>query len=109
MAVTYVWQLGPLNVKLAEDGLTQVVYNVHWRLVGTDGEYSASAYGTAGISAPTSNDFTPYDQLTEEQVRAWVIEALGIDQVAAYEANIVRQIEAQKTPVDAALQPPWSN
>jgi hypothetical protein len=108
MAAAYTWQLGPLDVKLAEDGLTNVVYNVHWRLVGTDGNYSASVYGTAGVPAPT-DEFTPYDQLTEAQVQEWVVEALGTEQVAAYEANIAGQIELQKNPVDASLQPPWSN
>lgn len=107
MAVTYVWQLGPLDVKLAEDGLTNVVFNVHWRLVGTDGDYSASVYGSAGVPAPTGQ-FTPYDQLTKAQVQGWVIDALGTEQVAAYEANIAGQIEAQKNPTDAALPAPWA-
>ncbi len=109
MAVTYVWQLGPLDVKLAEDGMTNVVYNVNWRLVGTDGDYSANVYGTAGVPTPASGNFTPYDELTEAQVQQWVVEALGTEQVAAYEANIAGQIELQKNPVDASLQPPWSN
>lgn len=107
MAVTYVWQLGPLDVKLAEDGMTNVVYNVNWRLVGTDGDYSASVYGSVGVPAPTG-EFTPYDQLTEEQVQGWVVEALGVDQVVAYEANIAGQIEAQKNPTDASLPAPWA-
>jgi len=109
MAVTYVWHFGPLDVKLAEDGLTNVVYNVNWRLIGTDGVYSASVYGSVGVPAPASGAFTPYDQLTETQVRLWVFEALGIEQVTAYEASIAGQIEAQKNPTDASLQPPWSN
>ena len=109
MAVTYVWALGPLDVKLAEDGLTNVVYNVNWRLIGTDGEYSADVYGSCGVPAPAPDAFTPYDQLTEAQVQGWVETALGDEQVAAYKDSIARNIELQKNPVDASLQPPWSN
>ena len=107
--VNYVWALGPLDVKLAEDGLTNVVYNVNWRLIGTDGDYSASVYGSCGVPAPTPDAFTPYDQLTEAQVQSWVEEALGAEQVAAYKDSIAGQIERQKNPVDASLQPPWQN
>lgn len=109
MAVTYVWALGPLDVKLAEDGLTNVVYNVNWRLIGTDGAYSADVYGSCGVPAPAPDAFTPYDQLTEAQVQGWVETALGDEQVAAYKDSIARNIELQKNPVDASLQPPWSN
>lgn len=109
MAITYVWKIGPLNVKLAEDGLTNVVYNVNWRLVGTDGNYSADVYGTAGVPAPSADAFTPYAQLTDAQVQQWVVDYLGIEQVTAYEANIAWQIELQKNPVDASFQPPWLN
>lgn len=109
MAVIYTWMFNPLDVKLAEDGLTNVVYNVNWRLVGTDGPYSASVYGAVGVPAPSSEDFTPYDQLTETQVRLWVFEALGIEQVTAYEQGIANQIALQQNPVDASLPPPWSN
>lgn len=105
--VTYTWVLGPLDVKLAEDGHTNVVYNVNWRLVGTDGDYRANVYGSCNVPAPTDS-FTPYDQLTEAQVQGWVVAALGDEQVAQYEANIAGQIELQKNPVDATLPPPWA-
>jgi hypothetical protein len=109
MAVTYTWVFNPLDVKLSEDGMTNVVYNVNWRLIGTDGTYSDDVYGSVGVPAPSSAAFTPYDQLTEDQVRMWVLEALGVDQVLAYEQSIAAQIVLQQKPVDASLPPPWSN
>lgn len=106
--VSYVWEFGPLDVKLSEDGLTNVVYNVNWRLIGTDGDYSARVYGSCGVPAPAPDAFTPYDQLTEAQVQFWVETALGAEQVTAYKDGIAAQIERQKHPIDASLQPPWS-
>ena len=109
MAVTYTWTFNPLDVKLSDDGMTNVVYNVNWRLVGTDGAYSASMYGSVGVPAPSPAAFTPYDQLTEDMVQGWVVDALGTEQVALYEQGIANQIALQQNPVDASLPPPWSN
>lgn len=102
----YTWNIGPLDVKLFENGLTNAVYGVNWRLIGTDGEYSASVYGYVGVPAP-DGDFTPYDELTKAQVQGWVEEALGAEQVAQYKANIADQIELQKNPVYATIPSPW--
>lgn len=107
--VNYAWVFNPLDVKLAEDGLTNVVYNVNWRLTGTDGDFSSSVYGSCAVPAPSPDKFTPYDQLTEAQVQSWVEEALGAEQVILYKSAIAQNIELQKNPVDASLQPPWSN
>lgn len=109
MAVTYTWTFGPLDVKLSEDGLTNVVYNVNWRLTGGDGTYQAGVYGSVGVPAPSAAAFTPYSQLTESMVQGWVKDALGIEQVAAYERSIADQIALKHNPVDASLSPPWSN
>ena len=109
MAVTYTWQIGPLNVKLAEDGLTHVVHGVNWRLICADENHSADVYGSTNLSTPTTADFTPYDQLTETQVQQWVVDALGFERVECMKINLANQIELQKNPVDVSLQPPWSS
>lgn len=109
MAVTYTWIFNPLDVRLSEDGMTNVVYNVNWRLIGTDGTYTSSVYGSCGVPAPSPAAFTPYDQLTEPMVQGWVVDALGTEQVAQYETSIAAQIALQQNPVDASLSPPWSN
>lgn len=107
--VSYEWGLGPLDVRLSEDGLTNVVYGVHWSLSAIDGDYTASSYGSVGVPPPETADFTPYDQLTKEQVEGWVVAALGQEQVDVMKANLAKQIDLQKNPVEASLQPPWSN
>jgi hypothetical protein len=70
----------------------------HWNVSAVDGDYSASAYGTAGFTPDASApDFVPYANLTEAEVLAWVW-ASGVDKDAA-EASLAQQIEAQKNPV----------
>ena len=100
------WTISELNRTLP-DGM---VYTAHWRVSDTDGDASGSVYGTISFPAkdPSDPSFIPYDQLTEAQVLQWVFDAMGADTVAAHEANVAAQIEAQKNPTTAAGVP-WGN
>lgn len=104
--ITYTWTLGPLSVKLAYDGFTNVVDLVNWSLTGAEDTYSANVYGDVNVPAP-EGAFTPYDDLTEEQVQGWVESALGAEQVASYKNALAEQIELQKNPINAMLPSPW--
>jgi hypothetical protein len=86
-----------------------VVNTVHWRSTQTDGDFTASAYGSLGVPAkdPSDPTFIPFESLTEEQVKQWVLDTMGEEQVAALQANLDGQIEAQKNPVQASGLP-WS-
>ena len=80
------------------------VYTAHWICRATDGEFSASSYGTAGFQQdPEAESFTPYEDLTEEQVLGWVW-AGGVDKDAT-EAALAAKIEAEKNPTTAAGTP----
>lgn len=73
------------------------VTTAHWNVSAVDGDYFASAYGTAGFTPDASApDFVPYANLTEAEVLAWVW-ASGVDKDAA-EASLAQQIAAQKNP-----------
>ena len=52
--------------------------------------------------------FTPYEDLTQDQVVGWTKDALGDEQVAATEANVAAQIETQKNPPVVTPPLPWS-
>lgn len=99
------WTISQLDRSLP-DG---VVLTAHWRVSATDGDASGSVYGTISFPAkdPADPDFIPYDNLTEAQVIGWVKEAMGADTVAAHEAAVQAQIDAQKNPTSAAGVP-WA-
>jgi hypothetical protein len=86
-----------------------VVQTIHWTASQTDGDFTASAYGSLGVPAkdPSDPTFIPFDQLTEAEVKQWVITTMGEEQVAALQANLDGQIEAQKNPTSASGLP-WS-
>jgi len=101
MAIEYTWVLPTLERHTA-DGF---VYTAHWRCTATDGDYSASSYGTAGFTpAPESEDFVPYNDLTEATVLGWVW-----DQADGWkddvEAALQAKIDAQKNPTTGAGVP----
>ena len=83
----------------------QIVYTAHWTCTLTDGDYTASSYGAEGFNqkSPDDPDFIPYEELTEEVVKGWVLDKIGAD----IEAGLEAQIEAQKNPTSAKGLP-WS-
>ena len=108
MAITNTWAVQQLNAYPELDGETDVVFTVHWTLVGTDGTYNGSVYGSVGVTLDPDAPFTPYASLTQAQVIGWVQDALGEEQVASYEANVAQQIENQINPPVVTPPLPWS-
>jgi len=99
------WIIERLLVKPTEGTLTDVVITADWRCNGSQENYSGTCYGSTSFAPPSGSGFTPYDQLTEQQVLDWCF-ANGVDQ-AAIEANVTAQIENQINPPVVALPLPW--
>jgi len=98
------WTISTLERELSDGG----VIVAHWRAtdeetVGTGEEavtYTASSYGACGFTYdPSSPDFTPYDDLTEEQVLGWCWND-GVDKTAI-ETSLADNINEQKNPTTA--------
>jgi len=109
MSNTYTWSFPTLSAYPSYEGETDVVFTVHWVMNGTDGNgHSGSVYGTVGVTYADGSPFTPYADLTEAQVTAWVIESLGAERVAELETSIDNQIQQQVSPTVVDLPPPWA-
>jgi hypothetical protein len=104
MNISINWIIERLLVKPTEGTLTDVVITADWRCNGSQDQYSGTCYGSCSF-APPSGNFTPYEDLTEEQVLGWCY-ANGVDQ-AAIEANVSLQIENQINPPIIAPPLPW--
>jgi hypothetical protein len=102
--MTILWIIERLLVKPTEGSLTDVVITADWRCNGTQDQYSGTCYGSCSF-APPSGDFTPYEDLTQEQVLGWCY-ANGVDKTAI-EANVTAQIENQINPPVVTLPLPW--
>jgi len=100
MAATFEWKVAQLERELSDGG----VIVAHWRASASDGDYSASSYGTVGFTPdPSSPDFVPYDSLTEAQVLGWVWESVDKD---ATEAALQAKIDADMNPT-TGTGVPW--
>jgi hypothetical protein len=108
MSISYSWNVQQMDAYPEEDGETDVVFNVHWTLTGTDGAYTGSVYGSQGVTTDPEAPFVPYADLTEVQVIGWVQAAMGEEQVASYEANVASQIENQISPPVVTPPLPWA-
>ena len=97
MAVT--WDVGQLDSTNTVDSLSDVVTTVHWTASDTDGDYSASSYGSVGLSEPDAKSFTAYKDITKDNAIAWAKAALGSDEVTKIENSIASQIAKLKNPV----------
>jgi hypothetical protein len=101
MAITYTWTIPTCEHDIASGGINLI----HWRCSGVDGDYSASSYGTVGLTPDASQpDFTPYADVTEAQAQGWVWDSVSQDDT---EAAIAAKIDAQQNPTEASGNP-WA-
>jgi hypothetical protein len=111
MAITYKLSVTSMYTLPEVEGETDVVVLAQWAVSGTDGTYSETlgSNTTQFTISADDPDFTPYADLTEEQVVGWIKKILGEDGVVSYENTIAGNIVSQANPpVTPSEQPlPW--
>lgn len=105
--IEYNWIIGALDCYTSMNDKTNVVYTIHWRLNGIDGEYFAETYGTVGVEVPAGSVFVEYEDLTKEIVLGWLENSLGEELILSYKNSIANQIEEKKAPKSVTLTPSW--
>ena len=112
MANTYSWQINALDTYPSQENFTDVVYNIHWGLTATsdqndaDGNaYAANFIGTQTVAVPDANDYTAFNDLTQEIVEGW-LEASDLD-VDVIKASLDAQITENITPTSVTKGTPW--
>ena len=106
MAISYTWDVSTVDTYPTKDSKADVIYNVHWRLTGTDdtnkdseGAYqTATSYGVQGLDTSDLSSFKAFESVAKSDVQGWVETALGSDTVAEIKANIDAQIAEKVTP-----------
>jgi len=110
MTINYTWDVSTVDVKEI-DGNADTVFNVHWRLTGTDDANTvkdmsdndvaaaATVYGTIGLDTEDLSDFTAFADLTVSDVQGWVEAAMGEEAVTNIKAGLDAQIEELVNPV----------
>jgi hypothetical protein len=102
---TITWNISVLDcLPQSAEGADYVV-TAHWQCTGVDGTYSGQVYSTTSFAVVEGTSFTPYADLTQDQVLGWIW-ANGVDKDAT-EAAVEQQIENQKNPPIVAPPLPW--
>ena len=111
MAVSYFWTINPLEAYPTASGESDVVFTAHWQLHATEEvnekTYTAQSIGTQGLTYEAGTPFTPFEELTLEQVQGWVENAMGEEQVNNMKAGLATNIANQINPPVLVLQSPW--
>ena len=98
MALVYEWTL--LNHKKFNNsnlGLVEVVAHADWKVTGTDENGASADYISTVIWDPNQvkkHSYTPYEQVTEDQILEWVKELVARQperQIEQYIRNAIAQ------------------
>ena len=88
MANTYTWDCKTVDTYPAHAEQTDVVYNVHWRVTGSDGTNEATHIGTQVLSTEDVTEFTAFDSVTHANVVDWTKAELGEERVTEIQAAL---------------------
>lgn len=105
--ITITWSVTGMTAYPEKEGETDVVFNVAWCCTATDGTFTTAVPGSIGVAWQPDSPFTPYDQLTEEQVLGWVFTGLGSEK-ATVEGYAIEGVEAQAHPPVVSPPLPWA-
>ena len=96
MAITYEWSFPNF-----ETNSENVVKTIHWRYTATDGDYSASMYGSCAGSEGMN-----FDSMTKEHCENCVLENQDTT-IEDMRSNLSAQIEEQKNPALTSKTKEW--
>lgn len=105
---TYTWNCRTVDAYPShtdENGVTesQVVYNVHWRVTGSDGTNEATVIGTQILETADLSGFTAFDSVTHDQMIVWTQAAMGAERVAEMEGSLDKQLAELAAPSSVTL------
>ena len=101
---TFNWQIISMPAYPKAEGETDVVFQVNWQCQAIDGNYQADTFGSVPVTYQAGTPFTPYNQLTQEQVWSWINPSINRPEV---EANLQMLIDAEKNPPVVNPPLPW--
>ena len=108
--IQYSWIIpqDAFEVYPSEDGLTNVVKYIKWirKAEEIDGDVTYTAENSAQFicAAPNPDDYTPYEELTEEKVISWLESGLNMQVI---DQALDNDIANQKLPKTEILPNPF--
>ena len=106
MAISYNWNVSTVDTYPTLDSNADVIYNVHWRIIGTDdvnndadgNAITGSIYGTQSLDTADISSFTSFADVSAATVQGWVEAAMGEEEVQSLKDSLDANIAGQITP-----------
>lgn len=105
MSINFTIKVNQL-LTMTVDNLPDVVNQINYTIYATKENYSVDRTYLINVNEPTSENFTPFNQLTEQQVIAWIESLEEIDLIKNYLTE-----ELERKIAEASLQiktTPWT-
>jgi hypothetical protein len=111
MNPTFNWYIQSMFVTDDDPATPEFVVTAIWQVVATTEDDATAHSGASEFLQTGQSSFTPYNELTNEEVVGWVQAQLGPEKIAEIEAKLTQQLKWNKQPPTApAAKPlPWSN
>jgi len=108
--MNYTWKLTSLKRKDSES-LKNIIVQTYWEKIGTDENGNTGSFQGAtpfDLSSVDPNNFTSYEDLTEEIVLGWIQSVVVNDYERHVNEKIKEQIDAKVNPVTEVTSGfPW--
>jgi hypothetical protein len=108
MAINYTWDVSALEYVPELNGFSDVVITVKWEAVAKNGDQTTKISGQSLVDLNEDDEFTPFADLTKEQVLGWVWAGLGENGKSLVEGNLENHLVNMNTSPVITQTPPWA-
>jgi hypothetical protein len=99
------WSINSLSVMNVPEPETVTMSN--FTISDTQNGLTGSVTYSVNLLPADTKNFIPYADITQSEAVLWTQDALGVQRVAAMEAEVQSQIDAQKIPTPQPVPLPW--
>lgn len=104
--ITYSKTINSLEAYTSIDGYSNVVFIIYWTLIGEENGVKGTSVITTYVPYISGQAFTPYSQLTEEQINNWIDLYTPLTFITQAKKTINEEINQQQQTV--TLPVPWA-
>jgi len=104
--ITYTKSITSMQAYKQIDGESNVVFGISWSLIGTENGFTVSAPAETYVPYTAGQPFTPYADLTQAQVFAWIDQYTPLTQMQSFQNTIAFSLQQQQQQETPTL--PWA-
>lgn len=102
------WRILSMKCFSNLDGLTDVVYEINWLCYATDGTFDGATQGFVVVQYNPDAPYTPFNELTQDQVLVWVKNTMGENSVLQAEQQALAFANEKANPKTVTPPLPWN-